>query len=121
MPHERREQMLQDAVYDRCREQQLEPPSPLRIERIIRSALRAADEQFYQETMERLSSTTRIRLDALLKTTHSGPNTSEETGGRSTLHDLKQGAGAIKVDSLLDEVGKLEKIEELELPKDSSW
>jgi TnpA family transposase len=118
VPQERREPVLQEAVYDRCREQQMEPPSPLRIERIIRSALHTADERFYQETMGRLSSTTRIRLDALLKTTHAGPNLPDETGGRSTLHDLKQGAGAIKVGSLLDEVGKLEKIEELELPKD---
>lgn len=43
LPQERRERMLQEALYDRCRDQRLEPPTPQRIERIIRSAMRTAD------------------------------------------------------------------------------
>ena len=118
LPHQRQEAALQEAIYDHCREQRLEPPTSQRIERIIRSALRTADEQFYSETMAKLSSTTRIRLDALLKTTRSEQDTDDESAGRSMLHDLKQGAGAIKVDSLLTEIDKLEQIENLELPAD---
>jgi hypothetical protein len=60
---------LQEAVYDHCREQHLEPPSPQRIERIIHSALRTADDRFYTDIMTQLSATTRARLDALLRTT----------------------------------------------------
>ena len=78
--------------------------------------MRTADEQFYAETMAKLSSTTRTRLDALLKTTRLDPD--NESGGRSALHQLKQGAGAIQVDSLLVEVDKLAKIENLDLPSD---
>jgi len=118
LPQERREAILQEAVYTRCRERRLEPPSPLRIERIIRAALHTADEQFYAETVTKLSPTTRTRLDDLLKTTRSNPETADENSGRSTLHELKRGAGAINVDSLLDEIDKLEKIEYLDLPQD---
>lgn len=118
LPQERRETVLQEAVYTRCREQRLEPPSPLRIERIIRSALHTADEQFYAETVTKLSPTTRTHLDDLLKTTRSNTETEDESSGRSTLHELKRGAGAINVDSLLDEIDKLEKIEQLDLPHD---
>lgn len=118
LPQERRETVLQEAVYTRCRERRLEPPSPLRIERIIRSSLNTADEQFYAETVTKLSPTTRARLDDLLKTTRSNPETADESSGRSTLHELKRGTGAINVDSLLDEIDKLEKIEHLDLPED---
>ena len=118
LPQERRETVLQEAIYTRCREQRLEPPSPLRIERILRSALHTADEQFYAETVTKLSLTTRARLDGLLKTTRSNPEVEDESGGRSTLHELKRGTGAINVDSLLDEIDKLEKIEHLSLPYD---
>jgi TnpA family transposase len=117
LSQERREDALQEALYNRCREQQLEPPAPLRIERIMRSALHMADEQFYAETVAKLSPTARIGLDALLQTTRSNPD-AEEGSGRSALHDLKQGAGAIRVDSLLVEIDKLEKIEKLGLPTD---
>jgi hypothetical protein len=95
----------------------LELPAPLRIERIMRSALHMADDQFYAETVAKLSPTARIGLDALLQTTRSNPD-AEEGSGRSALHDLKQGAGAIRVDSLLVEIDKLEKIEKLGLPTD---
>ena len=120
LSQERREDALQEALYNRCREQQMEPPAPLRIERIMRSALRMADERFYAETVAKLSPATRMGLDALLKTTRSNPDAEaeEESGGRSLLHDLKQGAGAIRVDSLLVEIDKLEKIEKLGLPTD---
>lgn len=120
LSQERREDALQEALYNRCREQQMEPPAPLRIERIMRSALRMADERFYAETVAKLSPTTRMGLDALLKTTRSNPDAEaeEESGGRSVLHDLKQGAGALRVDSLLVEIDKLEKIEKLDLPTD---
>lgn len=118
LSQERRETVLQEAIYTRCREQRLEPPSSLRIERIIRSALHTADEQFYAETVAKLSPTTQVHLDALLKTTRLNLEKEDESTGRSTLHELKRGTGAINVDSLLDEVSKLEKIEHLDLPQD---
>ena len=40
LPQQREMAVLTTALYDRCREQRLEPPTPERIERIIRSAFR---------------------------------------------------------------------------------
>ena len=54
----------------------------------------------------------------MLKTTQSDPDADGDGSGRSALHDLKQGTGAINVDSLLVEIDKLEMIENLELPAD---
>ncbi len=122
LPSQRKMAALDEAIYDRCREEKLEPPTPDRIERIIRSALRTADARFYAETAKKLPAITRKRLDALLETTK--PESNEEPDaeferervGRSVLHELKQGTGAVKVDSLLAEISKLQKIEDLALP-----
>ncbi len=118
LPRQRQVESLREAIYDRCRAQRLEPPSPPRIERIIHAALRTADERVYAETTAKLPPTTRTRLDALLQTTRADQDPDDDGGGRSTLHELKQDAGAIKVDSLLTEIAKLEQIEALELPAD---
>lgn|GEM_PF-3521211 len=50
----------------RCRELAIEPPTPERMERIARSALRAHEDRFYASVYERLPPATRERLDALL-------------------------------------------------------
>lgn len=118
LPKQREMSALTTALYDRCRAQRLEPPTPERIERIIRSALHTADDRVYAEIMAQLPATTRARLDALLRTTRADAEGGDDGSGRSALHELKQGAGAIKVESLFAEIGKLEQIEALELPPD---
>jgi TnpA family transposase len=118
LPKQREMSALTIALYDRCRAQRLEPPTPERIERLIRSALRAADERFYAETRAKLSPTTRARLDALLTSTRTEQDAGDDSSGRSLLHELKQGTGAVNVDTLLMEIDKLAQIEALELPED---
>ena len=58
---------LVECLEGRCRELALEPPTVERMERIARSAVRAYDDRFRARTVERLSSATRKRLDALLR------------------------------------------------------
>ncbi|MDQ2801484.1 MAG: DUF4158 domain-containing protein, partial [Pseudomonadota bacterium] len=50
----------------RCRALRVEPPSPDRVARIVRAAVRAHDERRYAVVHARLSPETRARLDALL-------------------------------------------------------
>src|SRR5665811_2218621 len=38
---------LKEVVYERCRDLKIEPPEPKSIDRLIHSAIRIADEQFY--------------------------------------------------------------------------
>jgi hypothetical protein len=51
----------------RCRELAIEPPTPERMERIARSALRAHEDRFHNGVYEQLPPATRERLDALLR------------------------------------------------------
>ncbi len=71
----------------RCRELAIEPPTAERVERIVRAALRAHEEQFHTDVYGRLSPVVRKRLDALL-----GPAESE--GDRSIAEDIPDNAPA---------------------------
>jgi hypothetical protein len=57
-----------DVVYRRfLRELKVEPPTPDRIERLIRSAIHTYEEQFFQATLQKLPPTTPAKLDALIE------------------------------------------------------
>jgi len=75
-----------------------------------------------EATIAQLSPKTRSRLDALLNidrvTGDPDKVALETTKGYSDLYELKRGPGAVKLDSLLTEIVKLETIEALELPAD---
>lgn len=119
LPHQRSEPALKEAVYARCRELGLEPPSPKRIERLTRSAMRAFDQIFYEIILARLPQTVRQKLDALLNTgLFKNPDQGEEGGqGRSILHELKRDPGATTVNTVLSELEKLRQLEEIGLPE----
>jgi hypothetical protein len=55
LPRERNAERLKSAVYDRCRELHLEPPTAERIDRVVRSAARTYEESFCAEILARLS------------------------------------------------------------------
>ena len=106
---------LKEVVYERYRDLKIEPPEPKSIDRLIRSAVRTADEQFYTTTMEKLSPVTRVKLDALLNPT-TLPD--ETTDNKSILQQLRSDAGACTLDSVLTEIEKLKQIRALDLPSD---
>jgi hypothetical protein len=112
LPHQRKVDSLIEAVYERCRARCLEPPSPGRIERLVRSAIETVNQRFFDAT----------RLDALLNTDRVVDSPTEDAAEttivRSALYELKRGPGAVKLDNLLAEIAKLKMINDLELPKD---
>ena len=59
---------LKEVVYERYQDLKIEPPEPKIIDRLIRSAVRTSDEQFYATTMEKLSPVTRKKLDVKIPT-----------------------------------------------------
>ena len=61
LPLERNAERLKSAVYDRCRELHLEPPTPERIDRVVRSAARIYEESFCAEILARLD---RVKIKA---------------------------------------------------------
>ncbi len=64
---ERRPDRLLAAARERCRSQNLEPPSPERLERLVRSVLRRHEDAFCTALIARLPSETISGLDALLR------------------------------------------------------
>ncbi|NNJ12344.1 Tn3 family transposase, partial [Chloroflexales bacterium ZM16-3] len=112
---------LKIALLTHCRSLRMEPPSPLRIERLIRSAMHLADTRCCQRVVGRLTVEARAGLDALLVVAQ--PDTVDAVDvspihAYSPLHTLKTDAGRISLDSMQTEIAKLQQIRALNLPTD---
>jgi hypothetical protein len=113
LPHDWALDRVRAAAYARCREQRLEPPSPDRLDRLVRSALAKHDEQLCRRVHERLSPQSVVALDDLL--TPAVPAASKDP---ATLIELKTDPGPAGLESLLAEVAKLRRLRALGLPSD---
>ena len=111
-------------VEARCRALRIEPPTPDRVARIIRGAVRAYEDRRYAMIHSRLLPDVRIRLDALLEPVglKGAENIEDETvlEGRTDapLIHLRVGPGRASVASLRDELARLGAIRQLGLPAD---
>jgi TnpA family transposase len=115
LAYDRQESHLQAAAYQRLRSLKLEPPSPDRMERLIRSAVHTCEETFCSTIFEQLSSQTLIKLDALLRT--DGALEDEQSQlQQSDFNVLKTDPGRTSLDSILKEAQKLKCIRQLGLP-----
>jgi len=72
LPQTQHPDALRAAFHDRCRALGLEPPTPDRIERHVRTALAAYDQQLCALVLRRLPLETQARLDALLEVVPAG-------------------------------------------------
>jgi Domain of unknown function (DUF4158) len=107
------------AAYMHLRRLQVEPPPPERLRRLVRTAVRQREEHLCLDTFSQLAPVTRDALDALLRT----DALEEETGQaplfpiKSELAILKDGAGAVKVVTIGQELEKLQQLRALGLPE----
>ena len=69
---ERLPERLLAAARERCRSQNLEPPSPARLERLVRSVLHRHEDAFCTALLARLPPEASVRLDALLRSPNPG-------------------------------------------------
>lgn len=123
--HDQDEEHLKAQIYSRFREQKLEPTSPARIERLIRSALHSYEEQFFQEVLTKLGSATQSKLEVLLHTP-AQPSTNAEDSAKPAstkpnqayLVELKTDPGKPGLQTILAESAKLKRLRELALPSD---
>lgn len=120
LPQELVPERLGEAVYRRCREECVEPPSPGRIERIVASAVRTHHERFCEAVHAHLPSETILAVEALLETGNPAGAEDEESryGRRSDLSWVKADPGRVGLKSVLEEIEKLRRVRELELPED---
>ncbi|MCL2644848.1 MAG: Tn3 family transposase [Betaproteobacteria bacterium] len=105
----------------RCRELAIEPPTPDRMERIVRSALRAHEDRFHNSVYERLPCASRERLDALLQPEKAiNDNAEQDSAGSApaVLLKLRGSPGRPSLASMQDELEKLKLIRGIKLPVD---
>ncbi|MGF0168393.1 DUF4158 domain-containing protein [Streptomyces albidoflavus] len=113
---------LAAAVVARCRNDHIEPSAPGQVRRLVGKAVKDFEKRFCRSTMDRLSHTTRSRLEDLIAgdgAEHGADGDGAVAGGgRSHFTELKTDPGAPGLESLLAEVNKLERVRRLELPAD---
>jgi hypothetical protein len=113
------------AAYDHLRSRRIEPPAPERLHRLLGMTVRQREERFVKKTFTQLSSQTRAALDALVKKQMPENDGDAEQRTlfpiRSDLAVLKEGTGALKVETVLDEIAKLEQLSALGPPEDLFW
>lgn len=107
----------------RCRALRIEPPSPDRLARVVRAAVRAYDERRCDAVHARLSPEMRARLDALVQSVGRGGDgaaaedeAASEGQADAPLIHLRSGPGRASVASLRDELAKLDAVRRLGLP-----
>src|SRR5271165_6135636 len=106
----------------RCRALRIEPPTPDRVARIVRGAVRAYEDRFATAVHGRLPPEVRAKLDALL---HPAPGRSADDvdepsppGARALLNFVCGDPGRASVDSVMRELERLETIRAIGLPAD---
>jgi hypothetical protein len=113
---------LKIIVEQEFRELKIEPPTPGRIERIIKSAVRTYETNFFEITLQKLSVDCRTQIDALLITSDTQDeealSLTEPTTKTSLFHYLNSDPGRVSLDSLLSEITKLQHLRKIGLPDD---
>src|SRR6266545_1297605 len=114
---------LKLAAYSHLRAQHIEPPRPERLRRLLREAVRQREHQLIAATAAQLSAPVCAALDALIRTsTPDEDDSSMEQASlfpiRSELATLKEDAGPVKVETVLEEIEKLKQLRSIGLPED---
>jgi hypothetical protein len=109
---------LVSLLEDECRRRCLEPPASDRSDRIVRAAVHAYEERLFFQVYSRLSPLTRTRLDDLLRADGVRDTDEETSSSRAVINNLRDDPGRAGVNSIRDEMAKLEIIRNLELPLD---
>ncbi len=125
LPSEQKFESLQEFVRQRWRELQIEPPTPGRVERLIRSAITKHEANFCNQTLDKLTPDIIEQIDILITTEEpdSTENASSEKlqPGKLKTSDfafLKTDPGPVGLGSFLSEIDKLKRIRAVGLPPD---
>ena len=121
LPDEQRFESLKELVYQRFRELQIEPPTPGRVERLIRSAITQHETRLCARILSQLSLDVRSSIDILLTTEDSETLDETPKPGQLKTSDfafLKTDPGPVGLDSFLTEIEKLKQIRAVGLPGD---
>jgi len=116
LPSEHRRDRLPDVLRQQCRVLHLEPPSPGRIARLVRSAVHTYETQLFATTLAQLTPVQLAAVDALVRKP-ARADIPRADPLAITFQDLRANPGRVGLDSLLDEIAKLRRIRALTLPR----
>ena len=115
-PHERDLDRITASVLDRYRQLRLEPPARDHLDRLVRSAVAGYEERLCSAIVAKLQPLCQKALDDLLR---SGDNTAEvEQQVRVPLYDLRSEPGKASLETLKEELAKLELLQSMGLPSE---
>lgn len=97
---------LIEVAYGYFREKRIEPFSLERLKKYITSSMQRFENQLFEEITSHLDSKQKESLDSLLEL---------REGVELSLPDIKEGAGAFNIQSVLEETAKLKRIQEIAL------
>jgi TnpA family transposase len=109
---DRRVDRLTGALVAEFRRERIELPTPARVQRMVRSALKTADQAWAETIAGRLDDETKARLLKLIDAVDD-----DDVRGRDSLFGLvKSAPGNLSLDSMLAEIHKLEELRRFALP-----
>ncbi len=111
---------LKVEAYNRFRELQIEPPTTDRFDRLVRSAIHAYENQFFQESFQKISRKSLFQIDLLISdlTKHEESDFDNSKDDTLSFSQLRTDPGRIGLDSIFKEITKLKTIQQLNLPPD---
>ncbi|WP_088225402.1 Tn3 family transposase [Desulfosporosinus sp. FKB] len=123
--HDQEFEHIKEMVYRRFREQKIVPPTPERIDRLIRSAISTFEDQFFKATYEKIPKASLSKLDVLIDSISSLDEEKDEPTGENgdqlSFHELRSDPGRPGLESVFKEINKLKTILNLDLPDDLYW
>lgn len=121
LQHNQEFEYIKEVTYQRFRDMKVVPPTPDRIEKLIRSAIRTYEDHFFQATFQKLSPSSLLKLDALIDSITELDAEDEivpqKDFGQISFQELKADPGRPGLENVLKEVNKLRTIRNLELPE----
>ncbi|KLU63705.1 Tn3 transposase DDE domain protein [Desulfosporosinus acididurans] len=118
--HDQEFEHIKDLVYKRFRELKIVPPTPERIDRLIRSAVSTFEDQFFQASYDKIPKASLAKLDALVDSISSLDEENDEPSGENadqlSFHELRSDPGRPGLESVFKEINKLKTIRNLDLP-----
>src|SRR6266700_1563714 len=128
LPQEHQDERLREQAYEWFKRQHLEAPTPDRLTRLIRSAASTFEQQLYDATLARLPEASQVALEALLlpeivvlqEIGAEAQGATQEASAQtvSNLQQLRMDPGRVGLATMLEEMAKLRRIRELNLPDD---
>lgn len=111
---------LKAIAYGRFRDLNIESPTVERMDRITRSAIFTYENQFFQETFDKLSKETIVKMNNLINNSVVYDESEIDGSAEEALSfsDLRSDPGRIGLESIFKEVAKLKVIQQLNLPDD---